>query len=188
MYVLAGFSDKLRLMNLLIDDIKMFREFAFKNSTACAFSCGGHLLAAVSNNLISIFSSVDFRSIVSMHFRFLSFFNALPVSIKVNLHGHDGRVTSLTWSKDDQFVVSCAEDGSLYQWDVAEGKRIYETVVKTCAYNDVSMAPDQSGLIYAVGSDKTIKQFKVWRPNHLQNEYQRQTTMIFLGQSMSQIR
>ena len=77
-----------------------------------------------------------------------------------NLIGHDGKVTSITWSQDDQFLVSCAEDGSLYQWDVAEGKRIHETVIKQCSFSDVSMAPDNSGLIYAVGSDKTIKQFK----------------------------
>lgn len=57
-------------------------------------------------------------------------------------------------------VVSCAEDGSLYQWDVATGKRVHETVMKQCAYNDVTMSPDDSNLIYAVGSDKTIKQFK----------------------------
>ena len=65
MYILAGFSDKLRLMNLLIDDIKTFREFHVRNCTACAFSCGGHLLAAVSHNQISVFSSVDFRNTVS---------------------------------------------------------------------------------------------------------------------------
>ena len=114
-YVLAGFSDKLRLMNLLIDDIKTFREFQFKNSTARSFSCGGHLLAAVSHNKIGIFSSVDFSNIN-------------------NLIGHDGKVTSITWSKDDQFLVSCAADGSLYQWDVAEGKRIHEIVIKQCSF------------------------------------------------------
>ena len=65
MYILAGFSDKLRLMNLLIDDIKTFREFHVRNCTSCAFSCGGHLLAAVSHNKISVFSSVDFRNTVS---------------------------------------------------------------------------------------------------------------------------
>ena len=67
MYILAGFSDKLRLMNLLIDDIKTFREFNVRNCTACAFSCGGHLLAAVdgaSTNVVSIFSSVNFRNTV----------------------------------------------------------------------------------------------------------------------------
>ena len=140
-YVLAGFSDKLRLMNLLIDDIKTFREFQFKNSTSCSFSCGGHLLAAVSHNRIGVYSSVDFRNIV-------------------DLIGHDGKVTSITWSNDDQYLVSCAEDGSLYQWDIADGKRTYETVLKQCSFSDVSMAPDNSGLVYAVGSDKTIKQFQ----------------------------
>ena len=98
-------------MNLLIDDIKTFREFTFKNSTSCSFSCGGHLLAAVSDKKIGIYSSVDFSNIG-------------------NLVGHDGKVTSITWSKDDQFLVSCADDGSLYQWDVAEGKRIHEIVMK----------------------------------------------------------
>ena len=72
MYILAGFSDKLRLMNLLIDDIKTFREFNVRNCTACAFSCGGHLLAAVdgaSTNVVSIFSSVNFRNTVIKCYR-----------------------------------------------------------------------------------------------------------------------
>ena len=70
MYILAGFSDKLRLMNLLIDDIKTFREFNVRNCTACAFSCGGHLLAAVSGNVVSVFSSVNFRNTVrDCHFK-----------------------------------------------------------------------------------------------------------------------
>jgi WD40 repeat protein len=30
LYLLAGFSDKLRLMNLLIDDIRVFREFPIR--------------------------------------------------------------------------------------------------------------------------------------------------------------
>ena len=30
LYVLVGFSDKLRLMNLLIDDIRVFREFPIR--------------------------------------------------------------------------------------------------------------------------------------------------------------
>jgi WD40 repeat protein len=30
MYILVGFSDKLRLMNLLIDDIRTYREFTIR--------------------------------------------------------------------------------------------------------------------------------------------------------------
>ena len=32
--------------------------------------------------------------------------------------------------------------------------------VKQCCYSDVSIAPDNTGLIYAVGSDKTLKQMQ----------------------------
>ena len=37
------------------------------------------------------------------------------------MNGHDGKVSSLCWSNDDQKLVSCAEDGSLYEWDVPTG-------------------------------------------------------------------
>ena len=88
-------------------------------------------------------------------------------------------MTSLNWSKDDQRIVSCAEDGSLYEWDVSTGRRVHESVIKTCSYNDVTLSPDdsiaaqdtdpsgagsatgkKSCMIYAVGSDKTVKQIQ----------------------------
>ena len=66
-------------------------------------------------------------------------------------------------------------DGSLYEWDVSTGKRVHESVIKTCSYNDVTLSPDGKGVdandavvskddgknscvIYSVGSDKTVKQ------------------------------
>ena len=74
--------------------------------------------------------------------------------------------------------MSCAEDGSLYEWDVSTGKRVHESVIKTCSYNDVTLSPDNSSahqvdanevistegknscVIYSVGSDKTVKQIQ----------------------------
>jgi len=51
---------------------------------------------------------------------------------KAELRGHSGRVTSLRWSSDDGLLVSAAEDGSIYQWDVSKGGyRLEEFVVKT---------------------------------------------------------
>ena len=98
---------------------------------------------------------------------------------QVNLKGHDGKVTALNWSKDDQRLVSCAEDGSLYEWNVSTGLRVHESVIKTCSYKDVTLSPDdsyagqdadkkdaaakngkKSCVIYAVGSDKTVKQIQ----------------------------
>lgn len=51
----------------------------------------------------------------------LNLVEAFP-TFQVNLKGHDGKVSSLCWSNDDQRLVSCAEDGSLYEWDVPTGQ------------------------------------------------------------------
>ena len=52
-------------MNLLIDDIKTFREFPLRDSRVCRFSCGGHLLAAVSEKDIAVYSTINFKRLVS---------------------------------------------------------------------------------------------------------------------------
>ena len=59
-----SFFDKLRLLNLLIDDIRPFREFSIKASVACAFSRGGHLIAAVDAKDIRVFSSISYKQMV----------------------------------------------------------------------------------------------------------------------------
>ena len=38
------------------------------------------------------------------------------------LKGHQGQVTCVSWSLDDLKLVSCAENGSLYEWNVATGE------------------------------------------------------------------
>jgi WD40 repeat protein len=54
LHLLVGFADKLRLMNILMDDIKMSREFPVKMCTECQFSNGGQWFAAVHSGYILI--------------------------------------------------------------------------------------------------------------------------------------
>ncbi|KAG8132262.1 hypothetical protein E2320_010133 [Naja naja] len=71
--VLVGFADKLRLMNLLIDDIRTFKDFTVRGCRECTFSTGGHLFAAVNGNVIHIYSTISFDNII-------------------NLKGHNGKI------------------------------------------------------------------------------------------------
>lgn len=98
--MLVGFSEKLRLLNVLIDDIRPFREFMIRGCREvrhnnrilcdyfyfgvflslcsltlfqCSFSHGGHLFAAANANLIQIFSAFSFDN-------------------TANLKGHNGKV------------------------------------------------------------------------------------------------
>ncbi|VDM20630.1 unnamed protein product [Hydatigera taeniaeformis] len=102
-FILVGFSDKLRLMNLLIDDIRTFKEFPIRGCKECAFSNGGHLFAAVQGNNIQLYSSTSFALINS-------------------LKAHNGKIRCLLWSADDNKLISCGMDGAVYEWDPYAGK------------------------------------------------------------------
>ncbi len=138
LYILVGFSDQLRLMNLLIDDIRTFKEFTVRGCRECAFSNGGNLFAAVHSNVIQVYSCYSFENIA-------------------NLKGHNGKIRCVVWSTDDTKLVSCGLDGAVYEWEPLTGKRVGESVLKTCQYTSVTLSSDGK-TSFAVGSDKTIKE------------------------------
>ncbi|KAF7643851.1 hypothetical protein LDENG_00232050 [Lucifuga dentata] len=138
LFILVGFSDKLRLMNLLIDDIHTVKEFIVRECRECAFSHGGHMFAAVNGNVIHIYSVTAFENIL-------------------NLKGHNGKVQAVEWSQDDGRLVSCGMDGAVYEWNTQTGKRESESVIKSCSYTGVAFASDARSII-AVGTDCTLKE------------------------------
>ncbi|XP_055077982.1 cilia- and flagella-associated protein 57 [Periophthalmus magnuspinnatus] len=139
-FILVGFSDRLRLMNLLVDDIRTVKEFAVRGCRECAFSHGGHMFAAVGGNVISIYSVTSFENII-------------------NLKGHNGKVRGIEWGPDDRRLVSCGMDGAVYEWNTQTGKRESESVIKTCSYTDMSLSSDFKTII-AVGTDHTLKEIQ----------------------------
>uniref|UniRef100_A0A2K6FMU8 Cilia and flagella associated protein 57 n=1 Tax=Propithecus coquereli TaxID=379532 RepID=A0A2K6FMU8_PROCO len=137
-FIVVGFADKLRLMNLLIDDIRSFKEYSVRGCRECSFSNGGHLFAAVNGNVIHIFTTTSLENIS-------------------NLKGHTGKIRSIVWNADDSKLISCGTDGAVYEWNLSTGKRDTECVLKSCSYNCVTISPDAK-IIFAVGSDQTIKE------------------------------
>ncbi|XP_066570529.1 cilia- and flagella-associated protein 57-like [Amia ocellicauda] len=138
LYVLVGFSDKLLLMNLLIDDIQTFREFNVHKCREVAFSHGGHMFAAANGNVIHLFSTTTFENTQT-------------------LQGHRGKVRAIEWSKDDSRLVSCGMDGAVYEWNTLTSKRESDSVLKSCSYTGVTLSPD-SKTVFAVGTDCTLKE------------------------------
>ena len=64
---------------------------------------------------------------------------------------------SIIWSADDSKIVSCGLDGAVYEWETMSGKRVGESVLKSCHYTGVAVTPDGK-TTFAVGSDKTLKE------------------------------
>lgn len=66
-------------------------------------------------------------------------------------------------------LVSCSEDGAVYLFHVnapkdhrGEIKRSADILTKNCAYETVSICPVNDNLIYAAGSDRTVRVRCYW--------------------------
>jgi WD40 repeat protein len=148
LYILVGFSDKLRLMNLLIDDIRPFREFTIRGCRECRFSNGGQYFAAVHANTVQIYSTWNFENLG-------------------NLKGHNAKVRSVHWTADDSRLITAGYDGAVYDWSLKDlsgfngtgVKREGESIMKSCSYSACCTSSDGKS-IYAVGNDKTLKEIQ----------------------------
>lgn len=70
--------------------------------------------------------------------------------------GHCGNVLSVAWSKDDKRLVSCGDDGAIYEWDNESGERCGESVQKGLIYTSVSLTVDN--FIYATANNGTFRE------------------------------
>uniref|UniRef100_H3GPP5 Uncharacterized protein n=1 Tax=Phytophthora ramorum TaxID=164328 RepID=H3GPP5_PHYRM len=141
LHLLVGFADKLRLLNILMDDIRSFKELPVKACRECQFSTGGHLFAAVNGNTIQVFS-------------------LFTGELVATLRGHNGKVRSLFWNADDSSIVSAGLDGAIYHWDLDEAKREAEFVQKGVSYYS-ALCNREGTAIYAVGGDRLLKEIEV---------------------------
>lgn len=139
LHVLIGFSDKLRLCNILMDDIRSFKEFAIKNCCECQFSNGGQYFAAVntgSNGKIHVYNTYTCES-----------YATLP----------GGNVRSLYWSLDDKSIISAGLDGAVHERRLdSPNHRITDFTLKECKFSCALKTDD--GKIYAVGDDRHLKE------------------------------
>lgn len=134
--ILVGFSDRVRLMNLLMDDIRTFKEFTMKGCREARFSNGGQYFAAVNGSTIQIYNTYTCANIL-------------------NLRAHTAKVLSVHWSLDDSSLVSASMDSSVLEWDLRGATRTQEHQHKGCSYTSAINTSD--GTIYCVGSDSSLK-------------------------------
>ncbi|XP_015597863.1 cilia- and flagella-associated protein 57 [Cephus cinctus] len=140
LFCLIGFSDKLRFMIILIDDLISMHEFPIRNCKTVAFSYGGHLFAAVNGNLIQVYNVIGFRN------RFI-------------LRGHTGKINQIAWSQSDMKLVSIGSEGAIYEWDMSTGQRSVEVILKGIAVNSIVITSDGS-TCYCIASDNQIREIK----------------------------
>ncbi|KAF5287488.1 hypothetical protein FQA39_LY04116 [Lamprigera yunnana] len=138
LYAVVGFSDKLRYLTIMIDDLVVTREFPIRNCRTPSFSKMGHYFAATNGSLIQVYSTVTFENVF-------------------NFRGHSGKLISMAWVQNDHKAATCGNEGAVYEWEVSTQKRIAETIVKTCSFTGV-VVESTGKYVYSIGSDGLIRQ------------------------------
>lgn len=142
-HLIVGFADKLRLMNLLMEDIRQYKEVTIKQCRECRFSNGGQYFAAVSGQQIMVYKTYT-------------------CELVAKLSGHNNKVRSIAWTADDSTIVSTGADGAVYEYDILrEGRRVgYDFVQKGISFSCVIVHTDPdvgANTMYVVGSDKLME-------------------------------
>ncbi|XP_032302082.1 cilia- and flagella-associated protein 57 isoform X2 [Coturnix japonica] len=177
LFCLVGFSDKLRFISLLYEGMNVFKDFPVRECKECSFSNGGHLFAAVNENVIQVYSCTTFENVN-------------------NLKGHSGKIRAVKWSTDDSKCFSCDTHGAVYEWNLSTGKREMECVTTSCIYSSIALHSD-SKLVFAVGSDQTLKEISESSVQHEVPAFDAVYTavavshsgdMVFVGTSLGTVR
>ena len=134
----VGFSDKLRVYHVLVDDIRVCLEVPIKACRECKFSPGGNLIAAANGNSIGVY---DFST-------------GEKVS---DLRGHNNKVHSIHWLDSGCRLLSCGRDGAVYLWEL-DGRRSGEFVNKGIMYTS-AVCSDKN--VFAVGTDKKLVELDI---------------------------
>lgn len=144
-HLIVGFSDKLRLMNLLMEDMRPYKEIPIKACRECRFSHGGQFFAAVNSNTIQIYKTYT-------------------CELVCNLRGHQSKVRSVCWTADDSKIVSTGADGAVYEYDIIkEGVRCSDWAQKGASFSCIIAYTDPTtatNTMYVVGSDKMLKEIQ----------------------------
>lgn len=140
LFCLIGFSDKLRFMSILIDDLLPMHEIAIRSCKTIRFSHGGHLFAAVNGNIVQVYTTIDFHN---------------PFVLK----GHTGRVKALLWSLSDLKMLSLGTEDAIYEWDMSTGTRSGEIILKGMNLRDIALSSDAS-FTYCIAHDDHIREIK----------------------------
>ncbi|KAJ9467512.1 77 kDa echinoderm microtubule-associated protein [Diplonema papillatum] len=144
LHILVGFADKLRFMNLYGDDIKEFKSFNMRSCPECKFSHGGQYFAFVHGQVIQLYST----------------YTCEPVA---PLRGPTGKIRCLYWlSPDDTRLLSAGNDGTVYDWNIKEGRKEGDHMMKSVQYTSVaSNGSHPSGLLWAVGNDRKLREMEM---------------------------
>ncbi|KAJ3275620.1 Cilia- and flagella-associated protein 57 [Terramyces sp. JEL0728] len=137
LYLLVGFSSTLKLMAILMDDIRPYWEHNIRGARECKFSHGGQYFAIVSNINVLICDTWSFE-------------------VRGTLKVSSTRIKTLQWSEDDTKLLTICSDGSIQHWNLFTFKKDMDLTVEAQLIS--ATMNTSANLTYAVTKDHGIQE------------------------------
>lgn len=99
LYIAVSFPDKVRILSVLLDDLKVSREISLRQINFVKFSNGGQYFAVSCSTNLQIYQTYTGNCIAT-------------------LRGHNNRIRSIVWQNCDAKIITIGVDGIVYTWDL----------------------------------------------------------------------
>lgn len=103
--VVVSFKEKIKLFNILLDKLKLYRETPAKSCKEVTFSEAGKYFAAASTINVLVFDTKTFTQLMLFQ-------------------GHMMAVKRLKWGPGDRMLFSAGSDGNVYGWSMDTDQRM----------------------------------------------------------------
>ncbi len=137
-YIAVAFSDKIRILSILLEEIHLCREIPARQVSYVKFSKGGQYLAAAIGTNLQIFNTYTGAAVMT-------------------LRGHNNRIKNVVWMNYDSRMITIGCEGVVYSWDLFPTNRRPEHFPGTVPIFN-GAGPQDGSAVYVATHDKMIKE------------------------------
>eukprot|EP00760_Papus_ankaliazontas_P039396 PhM_4_TR9553/c0_g1_i1/m.15448 len=142
--IVVGFKQGMNVYDVLQDDLHFCDELHVKSCYEVKFSPGGQYIAAIALSRVALYNAYTFQ-----------YLGPLP--------GNTSVVKSISWSKNDKYLVSAEVNGTVLRWALNQrvdrmlGPDVEDTTKKNISYSCVCFDDSTNG-VAAVGCNRLSEQ------------------------------
>eukprot|EP01038_Epipyxis_sp_PR26KG_P006512 gene6512-8950_t len=145
MYIVVAFSDKIRMLTVLLEDLFQTREIAARSCSYVKFSRGGQYFASSNGANVQIYNTFTGAAVCT-------------------LRGHNNKVRSVVWMNYDSRMMTVGSEGNIYFWDLFPLSRRSEHYNGTVpAWTGTGPVDGSKG--YIITTEQVLKEFTFTNPS-----------------------
>jgi len=142
-HLVVGFADKIRMMNILMDDIDTYKEIPLKGCKEIAFTHGGDKFAVCNGSTIQVYNTYTGDNPTTQQYR-----------------EHTGVVKQVVWQENDYGFFSAGLDGNIFNWKIEDNINKTHLISQSgLEINSICVARDEH--IYAACAGELLYQIEI---------------------------